>query len=245
MSKTLQTVLNIKRDDEGLFSLTDIFKQAQAKGMADGKQSPSEWSRFEGKAIIFHASQNHNTSDCRISDNTCKSRIIKSTRGKGGGTLAIPEIALAYAKYLSPELHMLVNQTFLRAQTGDVTLAAEIADRSTPEGKAWLATRTLATLTRNDFTSALCEHKVTGKGYADATNAIYSTLLGGSRKELCAIKGYPLTTNLRNTMSTEELCRTQLAEIISIKNINAMNATGNKECTTVCQMSARKVAAVQ
>jgi len=36
------------------------------------------------------------------------------------------QIALAYAKYLSPELHMAVNETYMRYKTGDHTLALEV-----------------------------------------------------------------------------------------------------------------------
>lgn len=123
MSKALQAVLNIKADKDGLYSLNDIYQQAVDRGLADGKQSPYEWQRREGKNIIDYA-KSVNAANCRI---------IKAARGKGGGTRAIPEICLAYSKYLSPALHMEVNQTFLRAKAGDVTLADEIVDRATPE----------------------------------------------------------------------------------------------------------------
>ena len=38
--------------------------------------------------------------------------IIKSKRGKGGGTYAVRNVFLAYAKYLDAKLHFLVNEAF-------------------------------------------------------------------------------------------------------------------------------------
>lgn len=234
MSKTLQTVLNIKRDSEGLYSLTDIFKQAQKKGMAEGKQSPAQWSRFEGKAILEHAH----------SLNECKSHIIKTARGKGGGTLAIPEIALAYAKYLSPELHMLVNQTFLRAQSGDVTLADEIVDRATPNDVQLHMVRTAGKVTRNEFTSTLRDHGVYDWGFGTCTNAIYIPILGGDAKELRKSRNLPTKANVRAAMTAQEIIMTAHAEMIAARDIINVKALGNNDCVEVCSRAARRVAAL-
>jgi KilA-N domain len=65
-----------------------------------------------------------------LSLNVTKHHIIKTARGKGGGTYAHKNVALAYAKYLSPELHMQVNDVYLRAASGDVTLAEQIFDKA-------------------------------------------------------------------------------------------------------------------
>lgn len=135
----------LKTNDDGLVSLTDLFKAAQAAGWANGKQSPYEWSRRDGENFIAFVAENLNTAQCRI---------YKATKGKGGGTFAHWQIALAYAKYLSPELHMQVNEVYARFKTGDVTLAAEIADKAKPADAAWLAKRVQSTVARNQLTSS-------------------------------------------------------------------------------------------
>ncbi len=65
--------------------------------------------------------------------------MLKITKGRDGATFTHWQIALAYAKYLSPELHMHVNEIYMRYRSGDVTLADEIADKATPEEQEWLA----------------------------------------------------------------------------------------------------------
>lgn len=55
--------------------------------------------------------------------------IYKTKRGKGGGSFAHWKIALAYAQYLSHELHSHILETYARAATGDKTLAVEIIEK--------------------------------------------------------------------------------------------------------------------
>lgn len=79
-------------------SLTDMWKAAGEPA----NKNPHEWMRsIEAKNFIDFLS---------VSLNTENSRIIKTQKGKGGGTFAHWQIALAYAKYLSPEFHMWCNQ---------------------------------------------------------------------------------------------------------------------------------------
>lgn len=235
MSKALQAVLNIKADKDGLFSMTDIYRQAQERGLSEGKRSPSDWSRESGKEIIDFAKENLNAR---------KTGIIKTTRGKGGGTLAVPEICLAYAKYLSPELHMEVNQTFLRAKSGDVSLADEIVDRASDEDQVLHLMRTAGKVQRKHFTGALSKHEVDGKGYAICTDAIYTGAFNACAKELRKLKNLPEKTNVREHMTVQEIIQTAHAEMIAVRNMDATKARGTTECAQVCEAAARKVASI-
>ena len=77
-------------------SLTDMWKAAGS----DAQKTPAKWQGLpSSKDFIEH-----------VSLIVGKSDIIKATRGKGGSTWAHWQIALAYAKYLSPEFHMWCNQ---------------------------------------------------------------------------------------------------------------------------------------
>lgn len=124
----------IRTNEAGLVSLTDIYAAADREGLADGKRKPGDWARESGADFIDFVASNLNTR---------KTGIYKTTRGKGGGTFAHWQIALAYAKYLSPELHMQVNEVYARVKSGDVTLADEIADKATPQQQDWGIPRTL------------------------------------------------------------------------------------------------------
>ena len=101
---------------DGLVSLTDLHK-------ASGKSvhhRPTIWLR-QSEAVEFSAALAEKL-------NVPVDHIYQSKRGVGGGTFAHWQIALAYAKYLSPELHMAVNEVFMRYKTGDPTLAEEVID---------------------------------------------------------------------------------------------------------------------
>lgn len=224
---------SLKTNAEGLVSLTDMFKAAQAAGWADGKRNPGDWAREAGAQFIeFVADQL----------NTRKTGIYKATKGKGGGTFAHWQIALAYAKYLSPELHMQVNAVYARFKTGDVTLAAEIADKAKPADAAWLAKRVQSTVARNQLTSTLAAHGVVGKGFADCTNAIYKNILGGKKSEICAQRGLRKSTNLRDVMSVEQLTMTAMSELVAQRRIEVKNQRGNKACADSCDHAAWSVA---
>ena len=225
----------IRTNQDGLVSLNDIHAAAERDGYTEGKRDPRRWKEEAGKEFIEVLTGALNV---RSAD------IYKSTRGKGGGTYAHWQIALAYAKYLSPKLHMQVNEVYARFKSGDVTLADEIADKATPEQQEWLAKRTARKAARGQFTATLAAHGVIGKGYADCTNAIYRHTLGAKKSDICASRNLPRTTNMRDLMDLEQLTRTSLAEIVARKRIERVNARGNHACTYECDRAASSVAAI-
>lgn len=240
----------LKTNAEGLVSLTDLFKAAQAAGWANGKLDPRQWARAP-KATKSGTSGRTSQVAGPGQDfiqfvaeqlNVGAAHIYKATKGKGGGTFAHWQIALAYAKYLSPELHMQVNEVYARFKTGDVTLAAEIADKAKPADAAWLARRVQSTVARNQLTSTLAAHGVAGKGFADCTNAIYRHVLGGKKSEVCAQRGLRKSTNLRDVMSVEQLTMTAMSELVAQRRIEVKNQRGNKACADSCDHAAWSVA---
>ena len=99
---------NILVDDEGLVSLTDVYRIAIERGLDVGKLNPSDWSRPERKVKSGSTGKiDPVTSSGRqfvdfIAKKYGKSRsdVYKTKRGKGGGTFAHKDIALEYAMYL-------------------------------------------------------------------------------------------------------------------------------------------------
>jgi len=81
-----------------MLCLTDMWKAAEKPAGIE----PAEWQRSaDGARFIEFVAENQNMGI---------SHVIKSKSGKGGGTWAHWQIAFAYAKKLSPEFHMWVNQ---------------------------------------------------------------------------------------------------------------------------------------
>jgi hypothetical protein len=243
----------VRTNEANLVSLNDIYNAACAQGIADGKLEPKLWAQ-KPRAKKSGSSGKTSTSGGPgrdfidfVADNlkVDAAHLYISKPGQhGGGTFAHWQIALAYAKYLSPELHMQVNEVYLRAKSGDVTLADQIADKATPEQQDWLAKRVAGKAARGQFTSTLQAHGVVGKGFADCTNAIYRPILGGKKSEICAQRGLSRRTNLRDTMDLEQLTRTALAEIVARKSIERFNVRGNDRCANECSRAAERVAAI-
>lgn len=162
-------------------------------------QSPYEWSRLPStRQLIDSLIEKLHTEKSRIY------KVSKARVDRGGGTWGHKLLAVEYSGYLSPELKLKVNDTFLRAQTGDLLLAEEIVGRSalpeTAEDRR-IATRMQGKLARNLLTATLKDHGVVGVGFARCTNATYQPLLGGTAKELKAQRGLAVSDSLRDQLS--------------------------------------------
>lgn len=239
----------LKTNEAGLVSLTDLYQVASAQGLAAGKLEPKRWAQkptvkksgSSGKTSVSGGPGWDFIEFAAGVQKVNASHLLVRKAGKGGGTFAHWQIALAYAKYLSPALHMQVNEVYARYKAGDVTLAAEIADKAKPADAEWLARRVQGTVARNQLTSTLAAHGVAGKGFADCTNAIYRNVLGGKKSEVCAARGLRKNTNLRNIMTAEQLTVTAMSELVARKSIERVNARGNQACTDHCDTASFRV----
>lgn len=102
-------------DKGDMLSLTDMWK---ANG-ADESRKPSEWLRSaDGKRFAEFLA-------ISLGDQVGISHLVKTTKGaagkKGGETFAHWQIAMAYAKYLSPSFHMWCNTVVRERMEGKVT----------------------------------------------------------------------------------------------------------------------------
>ena len=93
----------VRVDADNLVCITDIYKIAVERGMDNGKRAPNQYFRktnvrksgTSGK-VSDAAGEGWNFVDNAISNGG----IFKTKLGKGGGTYASKDIALAYALYL-------------------------------------------------------------------------------------------------------------------------------------------------
>ena len=229
-------VAPVRQDKDGMVSLTDLYQMAEGQGWTEGKVDPRTWTSRNGKELIDFAT---------LSYNVTKHHIIKTARGKGGGTYAHKNVALAYAKYLSPELHMQVNDVYLRAASGDVTLAEQIFDKANLADQQKHAERVNGKVARKLLVGTLSNHGVNGRGYADCTNALYLPTIGMTAAAAKEQRGLKVSANLRDNMDMEELARVSLAEIIARKNIEQKNMQGNPTCQSECYRAGMAVANVR
>lgn len=128
-------ILHAKSD---MLSLTDMWK---ADG-ADPARKPAEWLRSaDAQRFIEFLAETHNMGN---------SHLFKTTAGRNGATWAHWQIALAYAKYLSPEFHGWCNKVVRERMEGRSvalsSLPAELEEY----------------IRRTDGISRMLAHKVTG-----------------------------------------------------------------------------------
>ena len=115
--------INVKND---LVCLTDFWK---AVGRPKNKSAP-QWLCLP-QTINFIIKLQSKMGDSQALIEKCDKL----------GTFGHRQIALAYAKYLSTDLEMHMNEVYMRYQAGDVTLADQIADKASPEAQEWLLKR--------------------------------------------------------------------------------------------------------
>lgn len=235
LSKNQKTnILDNVRKENGMFSLTGLWKIAGS----DPQKAPAKWQETE-MAIGFLSA----TSKIL---NIAKNDIIKSKRGKGGGTEAHKQVALEYAQYLDPQLAVLVNEVFFE-RVEEEKNPDLIVDRAistyTKKGYApeWISKRITGKAVRNEFTSTLKRHGVSGDGYQRCTNAMYIELYGKDANGVREKKGIPQKSNIRESMSLLELQAIQFAETLAKEDIEHNRRYGNEECAIVSNQAARVV----
>ncbi len=135
---------NLVFTDDKKINLTDMWKAADGRN----SQRPAEWLR-QVETINFLESLEEKL-------NVGEAHILESTRGAYGGTWGHYQVALAYAKYLSPEFHIWCNEVVKeRIETEGVPKQA-MSDFS-KDDVIKLAQRVLA----DQDTIKQLEHKVT------------------------------------------------------------------------------------
>ena len=112
---------DIHVDDRQFVSLTDMWRAADSPGNKD----PRQWRRLpESDGFIGHIA---------AALNVGKSHVIRADRGRGGGTWAHWQVALAYAKYLSHAFHAHVNEVFRNWESERQAVAAVGRPGSIPQ----------------------------------------------------------------------------------------------------------------
>jgi hypothetical protein len=227
----------IYEDANGHVRLDDLWRAA--KGTAS--KQPKHWrTNAVAKALIEELQKKVTTS--YIKENKPIVPVIYAKIGRGNdGTFAHPIIAAAYAGYLSPKLEIEVREVWLRFRSGDATLADEILQRATVEANRWAGTRAISRSQRVVYTDTLKKHYVTGKGYMECTEAVYSKLLGGRSHEIREARGLEPRVNVRDNLSTAELSFVMAAEALAAERIEQEIRLGNDECIDATERSASAI----
>lgn len=213
-------------------------------------QSPGDWKRLDSTKKLINSISNKNTG---------KSRIFISKRGRNGGTFAHWQLALAYAQYLSPELHFTVNAVFkerleeiIDPELGISRSQKRARETWKAQGKSeeWIAKREEGKLIREVYVETLVSHDVKfGVEVGHCTNQIYKGLFN---KDSCQIEqalrmknpNLPKKVNIRDYAKLSAIAAIGLAEALSSEKIEKHNAKGVDACAKISLDKATTVRSV-
>jgi hypothetical protein len=216
----------IKQDGEGRFCLNDLHKAAGG----EAKHAPAQWMRHDQfKSLAMEIVRKSTVSP------------VEAKTGRNGGTYVSKPLVYAYAMWISAKFQLAVIDVFDRFARADASLAIDITERATKEDQKRIAARANGIVARNQLTSTLGQHGVTGDGYRLCTNATYKGLFGATAGELRDRRNLPAKANIREHMSHEELIATSFSEMLARNSIEANAIYGNNNCARECNLSAQKV----
>lgn len=228
----------VRRNDERMINLTEMWRAAGSPS----EKNPNDWRSLpEARKFINHIGLRYNTG---------KSGIIRAERGRGKSTWAHWQIAVAYAKYLSPDFHAYVNEAFKEwaEEKNDPGLKIERGIegfRKRGYSSEWIAARLDGITARKALMSTLGDHncKTVGKDnpFAEATRAITIAVVGQSPREIKQAKGLAKSASTRDSLDELELAGLRYAEIAARHLIQKERAIGNKECVERCERAGKAV----
>jgi hypothetical protein len=231
-SHQINAIINLNGE---MASLTDLWKAAGSPN----KKDPYTWTTRESTSELIETV-------CSML-NTPKMGVLKTSRGKGkNGTWAHKNIALSYAKWLSPELHILVNQVFFERieeeKNPDLIVDRAISTYQ-KKGKTqeWIGRRIEGKLYRNEFTKTLAAHGVEKEGFRNCTNAIYEGLYGGTSSVVREKKNIPANASIRDNIPAFELEMVKFSEALATEKIRRENIQGNAKCEMLSREASKMV----
>lgn len=228
------TLKAISKDGK-MYSLNDLWRMmGSPKSM-----EPRFWQRLPETERYFESETK--------SLNVRKSHIIKSKRGKGGGTYATQRVFIEYARYLNKDLAVQINEVFLqelKAQANPDLYIDKYRAAYKRKGKSndWIDKRIKSIGTRNELTHTLSQHGVkTSEGFRKCTNASYEGLLGCKAPALREALGITKKQSIRDNMSKTQLTALELSEDLAKQRIEKRNLQGVDPCATTCKSAANAI----
>jgi hypothetical protein len=171
--------------------------------------------------------------------------LLKRARGGvggGGGTYAIPKLAIAYAKVLSTPFHIHMLDILERIGSGDVTYTAELIDRHTPEQQEWLEKRQLGKKAQQHLKQTILNHGSNGGHIFSWFPRINTFAITGLEPK--DIKQRLKVKSARDGMTTEELAHLASLEYLQSRGIKKYECDGDEEIKAVMGDAASRFASL-
>jgi len=177
--------------------------------------------------------------------------VLRAKPGRNGGTWAHWQIALAYAKYLSPKLHMRVNQVFKERVEEEnnpelgINRSLERAERKWGrEGKSefWQGQRVNSIMSQKRLMSVVGQRGDDSFVYAIVNTEINKALLGETAREFKRNNKIPVKKATREFLDADKLTALDFTQMLVVKNLVAADAKGNSDIKKITADTAKNVA---
>lgn len=221
--------------DSKLVNLNQLWKAAGSPKRRD----PKRWLDLDSSELFISALERK--LNAKLGD------ILRVAYGRGGETWGHWQIAMAYAKYLDPDLHIQVNEwakLYWEEQVDPEKGVDRAIQNWKRQGKSdsWIDTRLRTKQTRHKFTHTLKQHGVKGGiDYARCTNAINEPVLGGKAGEIKKSLGLSPNVLLRDNLSTVQIAALGLAEALAEEDIETNSLYGFSQCHQSCKKAGNQV----
>ena len=242
--KLISKIVTVKYNDfaieldcgDKLVDLTGLWEMA---GSPENNK-PNDWrDTNNGSEFIFALEKNLKVS---------LDKILKTEKkGRKTNIWGHWQIALAYSKYLDPQLHIQVNEwvrQYLSEEKNPelgVNRAVENWKRKGHSDK-WIDNRLTSIQVRHKFTDTLRQHGISqGFEYAHCTDAINKNVLGGTAKQIKEEKGLKKNALLRDNLSIVQIAALRLAEALADEDIETNQVDGYKPCLQSCDKAGQRV----
>lgn len=222
--------------DDKLVDLTGLWETAGSPA----NKKPNDWrDTNNGHEFIVALEKNLKVS---------LDKILKiEKKGRKTNLWGHWQIALAYSKYLDPQLHIQVNE-WVRQYLGEeknpelgVNRAVENWKRKGYSDK-WINNRLTNIQVRHKFTDTLQQHGITQSfEYANCTDIINKNVLGGTAKQIREEKGLKNNASLRDNLSIVQIAALGLAEALADEDIETNQVEGYKPCLQSCDKAGQRV----
>lgn len=220
--------------DGELKSLNDLWKFAGSPKNRD----PYFWCRqVETQRFI--------ESECKLLKTDRKS-VLKTKRGKFGGTYASNRMLLEYARYLNKDLAVIVNEVFLQevaAQQNPDMYLDKYRNAYKRKGKddAWISERMKGVGVRKELTATLGTHGVHDNGFRECTNASYTGLFGMNAPAIRSALNIEKKDSIRDNLDKTQLLALSLSESLANDDIKGRNLWGVEQCSQSCHDAAHTI----
>lgn len=233
MTKQIEVLGKAMKVDGALVSLTDLWK---GQG-AEQRNHPNKW--------LSNISTIDLINGLMRTTKLQESELLDVRRGRTGGTYAHWQLALAYSKHLSVELHLAVNDVYRRFKQADVELVEHMVERmEDPEDLKRVEMRAKAKASNKALGAAIQSHGGEGRTYAAVNNMNNVAITGKTAKQIKADAGVPERAQTRDLLTATQLAGLNYAEMLETDAIVSKRAIGHDRIVSTCSEIASDVAQI-